>query len=164
MNKYIFLDIDGVLNSMDWFKENRETSGYTEIDSEKVKLLKEIVDKTGAEIILSSTWRELAAHDSKPDHPMYTYLVNSLKRFGLSIKDHTPYIQDNRPQEIKDWLKNNASDGEYTFVSLDDDFSEKEYEKYGIGDFLIKTDFYGINGGLQQEHVNKAIQILNECI
>lgn len=90
MNKYIFLDIDGVLNSMDWFKENRETSDYTEIDPEKVKLLKEIVDKTGAEIILSSTWRELAAHDSKPDHPMYTYLVNSLKQFGLYIKDHAP--------------------------------------------------------------------------
>ena len=164
VNKYIFLDIDGVLNCIAWFEQNKNKSGYTEINPEKVKLLKEIVDKTGAEIILSSTWRELAAHDGKPDHPMYTYLVNSLKQFGLYIKDHTPRIQENRPQEIKAWLEKNTGYGEYTFVSLDDDFPKKEYEKYGIGKCLIKTDFYGVNGGLQREHVNKAIQILNRCI
>lgn len=164
MKKYIFLDIDGVLNCADWFGECKETDEYTEINLDKVRMLKEIVDSTGAEIILSSTWRELAAHDSKPDHPMYTYLVNSLKQFGLYIKDHTPRIQENRPQEIKAWLENNTGYGEYTFVSLDDDFPKKEYEKYGIGKCLIKTDFYGVNGGLQREHVNKAIQILNRCI
>lgn len=162
MKKYIFLDIDGVLNCADWFEECKETDEYTEINPEKVRMLKEIVDNTGAEIILSSTWRDLASHDGKPEHPMYTYLVNTLKQFGLSIKDHTPYIQDNRTQEIKEWLEGYAGHREYTFVILDDDFSKKEYEKYGIGDRLIKTDFYGMNGGLQREHVNRAIKILNK--
>ena len=85
MSKYIFLDIDGVLNSMDWFEQNKYTKGYTEINPGKVKLLKEIVDRTDAKIILSSTWRSLAAHDDKPEHEMYTYLRTSLEEFGLSI-------------------------------------------------------------------------------
>lgn len=46
--KIIFLDIDGVLNY-----ENSKSK----VEEEKVKLLKEIVDKTGAEIVLSSDWR-----------------------------------------------------------------------------------------------------------
>ena len=59
MRKIIFLDIDGVLNSMDYFEQTKDCKGYTEINPEKVKLLKEIVDRTGAEIVLSSTWRDL---------------------------------------------------------------------------------------------------------
>ena len=37
MNKYIFLDIDGVLNSMDWFEQNKYIKGYTEINPDHVE-------------------------------------------------------------------------------------------------------------------------------
>lgn len=37
MNKYIFLDIDGVLNSMDWFEQNKYVKGYTEINPDHVE-------------------------------------------------------------------------------------------------------------------------------
>ena len=53
---------------------------------------------------------------------------------------------------------------EIRFVSLDDDFSKDDYDKYGIGECLVKTTFYCDDiseGGLQQEHVDKAIEILN---
>lgn len=160
MSKYIFLDIDGVLSSRDWFEQNKHTKGYTEINPDKVKLLKEIVDRTDAKIILSSTWRSLAAHDGKPEHEMYTYLTNSLKGFGLSISDQTPYIQQNRPQEIKTWLENNTNEGD-CYVSLDDDYSYDAYKECGIQACLVKTSFYESNGGLREEHVEKAIKILN---
>lgn len=160
MNKYIFLDIDGVLNSMDWFEQNKYSKGYTEINPDKVKLLKEIVDHTDAKIILSSTWRCLAARDDEPEHEMYTYLKNSLKEFGLSISDQTPYIQQNRPQEIKAWLENNTNEDD-RFVSLDDDYSYETYKECGIEECLVKTSFYEPNGGLRKEHVEKAISILN---
>ena len=160
MNKYIFLDIDGVLNSMDWFEQNKYTKGYTEINPEKVKLLKEIVDRTDAKIILSSTWRSLAAHDDKPEHEMYTYLRTSLEEFGLSISDQTPCIKQNRPQEIKTWLENNANESDH-YVSLDDDYSYESYKQYRIEEHLVKTSFYESDGGLRQEHVDKAIKILN---
>lgn len=45
--KVIFLDIDGVLN----------TNSNKEISNDKLKLLSELVSKTGADVVLSSSWR-----------------------------------------------------------------------------------------------------------
>lgn len=59
MRKIIFLDIDGVLNSADHLDHTKHCNGYSDISPKKVKLLKKIVDRTGAEIVLSSTWRDL---------------------------------------------------------------------------------------------------------
>ena len=161
VNKYIFLDIDGVLNCITWFEQNKNKPGYTEIDPNKVRLLKEIVDRTGADIILSSSWRELYTLNDGHEHEMYTYLTNSLNQFGLHIKEHTPYISDNRPLEIKTWLEENEKGNPVSFVSLDDDYPYEWYERYGIENCLIQTSFYTPNGGLNEEHVKKAIEILN---
>lgn len=160
MRKIIFLDIDGVLNSVDYFEQVKYCKGYTEINPEKVKLLKEIVDRTGAEIVLSSTWRCLAENNSEPEHPMYTYLTDTLKEYGMKIIDHTPYIKQDRPKEIKVWL-NKQTDKDIRFVSLDDDFPEYKYDETGIGNCLVKTSFYEKDGGLRREHVEQATGILN---
>ena len=160
MRKIIFLDIDGVLNSIDYFEQTKYCKGYTEIDPEKVKLLKEIVDRTGAEIVLSSTWRNLAKRKDESEHPMYTYLTDTLKEYGMEIIDHTPYIGQDRPKEIRAWL-DNQQDKDIQFVSLDDDFQEQIYDEVGIGDCLVRTSFYEKYGGLRQEHVEKAVRILN---
>ncbi len=58
--KIIFLDIDGVLNSDEYFDKisNLDIQGIEqEIDIEKVKLLKEAINETGAKVVLSSSWR-----------------------------------------------------------------------------------------------------------
>ena len=61
MRKVIFLDIDGVINSeinQDYnFKKGRWSTRNIVMDPEAMLCLKEIVGKTGAEIVLSSTWR-----------------------------------------------------------------------------------------------------------
>ena len=160
MRKIIFLDIDGVLNSIDYFEQTKYCKGYTEIDPEKVKLLKEIVDRTGAEIVLSSTWRDLARRENEPEHPMFTYLSDTLKEYGTEIIDHTPYIGQDRPKEIRAWL-DNQQDKDIRFVSLDDDFPKHKYDEAGIGYCLVRTSFYEKDGGLRQEHVEKAVEILN---
>lgn len=158
--KIIFLDIDGVLNSMDYFEQTKDCKGYTEINPEKVKLLKEIIDRTGAEIVLSSTWRNLGKRKNEPEHPMYTYLTDTLKEYGMEIVDHTPYIGQDRTKEIKAWL-DKQSDKDIRFVSLDDDFQKQKYDEVGIGDCLVRTSFYEKDGGLRREHVEKAVEILN---
>lgn len=160
MRKIIFLDIDGVLNSADYFDTVKGCKRYKEINPEKVKLLKEIVDRTGAEIVLSSTWRDLGKRENEPEHPMYTYLTDTLKEYGMEIVDHTPYIGQERPKEIKAWL-NNQHDKDIRFVSLDDDFPKHKYDEVGIGDFLVRTSFYEKGGGLRKEHVEKVVEILN---
>ena len=92
---------------------------------------------------------------------MYQYLVDTLDAFGLKIIDHTPYFEYDRPREIKEWL-NRQEDKDIRFVSLDDDFTPEAYEKYGIGEYLVRTTFYGSNGGLQKINVKKAIDTLND--
>ena len=162
MRKIIFLDIDGVLNSEEYFKTLPPVSTeLDDIDESKVQLLKEIVDRTGAQIILSSTWRDIDCNDCKKAMEIYQYLLNTLKKYGLSILDKTPYINCNRPKEIVTWLNENIGHDGMVFVSLDDDFSEEKYKEYEIEDCLIKTSFYGKNGGLQREHVEQAVRILN---
>lgn len=160
--KIIFLDIDGVLNSLDWFEKTKGREEYTEINPKKMKLLKEIVERTGAGIVLSSTWRTLSkVSGSRNEHPQYTYLVDSLAEFGLKIISHTPYIDNNRPGEIMAWLDKYEGTEKIQFVSLDDDFWPTHYEKYGIKECLVHTCFYELDGGLRREHVEKAVEILN---
>lgn len=50
--KIVFLDVDGELTYSDY--KNEKTAN---IDIEKVKLLKEICDKTDAKVVISSSWR-----------------------------------------------------------------------------------------------------------
>ena len=167
MQKIIFLDVDGVLNSLEYFNQlknsdqSKKIGEYQELDVEKVRLLAEIITNTGAEIVLSSTWRDIGRKEGQRDHPMYQYLVDTLGEFGLKIIDHTPYFEYDRPREIKEWL-NRQEDKDIRFVSLDDDFTPEAYEKYGIGEYLVRTTVYGSNGGLQKVHVKKAIDTLND--
>lgn len=58
--KVIFLDVDGVLNSDEYFDKirNLNIEGIEcEIDIEKIRLLKKAIDETGAKVVLSSSWR-----------------------------------------------------------------------------------------------------------
>ena len=129
--KLIFLDVDGVLNSAEWLETNQG-----EIDPAKVRLLKQMIDATGAKVVLSSTWRNIDGSDGNPRHPMYDYLVGELRACGIEIFSRTPLLYNNRPKG--------------------------DYAKYGISDCLIQTRYWGTHGGLQQGHVEQAIQVLTE--
>lgn len=162
-DKIIFLDVDGVLNSqsycIEWMRRSRvdnDNSGK-EIDESCVNNLKEIFDKTGAAIVLSSTWRNM-----RDDVKLAILLNKTLAKYGLHISDKTPWLHGNRPEEIKLWLDDYIFKGNEvkSFVILDDDFSIDDYKKYGLENNVVKTSFYEENGGLREEHVKQAISIL----
>lgn len=160
--KIIFLDIDGVLNSIAYFKQNK-SKGRIEISDYHLQMLAKIYHACNAKIVLSSSWRELDDTSDIHVYWMYQYLLDELARYNMYIIDKTPIIEFNRPLEIKTWLDNQPNKNEIAFVSLDDDFSKDSYDEYGIGDCLVKTTFYCDDvseGGLQQEHVDRAIEIL----
>lgn len=163
----IFLDIDGVLNSQNYFIENHKdillfSKAYSnkdnneleylikrqimDIDYNKLQLLKEIIYETNAKIVISSSWRNLYIYPLIED-----YLINK----GLPIIGTTPYIRGKRGEEIRTYLKENPEIK--NFIILDDeifkDFNELE-------NYLIKTDFY--NEGLEESHANEAIKILKK--
>ena len=164
-DKIIFLDVDGVLNSqsyyIEWMRRHRVGVDYDnsekEIDESCVKNLKEIVDKTGAVIVLSSTWRNM-----RDVYKLAINLNKTLAKYELHISDKTPWLHGNRPEEIKLWLDDYIFKGNElkSFVILDDDFSIDDYKKYGLENNVVKTSFYEENGGLRMEHVKKAIYIL----
>lgn len=161
----IFLDIDGVLNSLPYFESIKgvKYDKYNEISNFHLKKLSEIYHTCNAQIVLSSTWRELDDPLDMNCYPMYEYLVKSLEKYGMKIMSKTPVINMNRPLEIVTWLNNRNNKDSIRFVSLDDDFSEIDYAKYGIKDKLIHTKFFCNDiseGGLQQDHVDRAIKIL----
>ena len=152
----IFLDVDGVLNSL----ADIEYGNQEEITDYHLKMLAEIYHTCNAKIVLSSTWRCL--DDDSDCCGMYQYLLRRLDQYGMTIFSKTPVIGLNRPLEIKSWLENQSKKEKIRFVILDDDFSKEKYDEYGIGEYLIKTEFFCkdiTKGGLQQEHTDKAIKM-----
>lgn len=120
-------------------------------------------DDVLARIVLSSTWRNLDNPSNKVCYQMYEYLLKSLAKYDMKIMSKTPTIHMNRPLEIITWVNNQIDKEDIKFVSLDDDFSVEDYAQYGIEDRLIHTKFFCNDiseGGLQQEHVDRAMKIL----
>ena len=159
--KVIFLDIDGVLNCSTSKSHCVEDNGRVikGIDSDKVKRLAKIVEATGAQIILSSDWKDgwrKYYASQKPSHAKY--LDNHLYKKGkLTIKDKTPNTNKGtwfRGEEILTYLRSHSDITDY--VILDDtffeDFSIKEIEEH-----LVLTDY---KVGLTDTDVEKAIKIL----
>lgn len=56
MRKIVFLDIDGVLNSEKYDRQRTAQDGN--IDETRLVFMKELIDYTNADIVLSSSWRK----------------------------------------------------------------------------------------------------------
>lgn len=157
--KLIFLDVDGVLNC---HYTEAAILGYIGIDSELVKRLKRIVDASDAKIMLISTWKEFLSEDCKEGaHIMGDYLLDRLRREHLCIYGKVDCNTFNRGSKIGEYLKEYLKDrkGIDGFVILDD--TDSDYLESGVKDHHIQTDMHSVDGGLQEEHVERAICILN---
>lgn len=159
--KVIFLDIDGVLNND---RTPATIERYTFVDDEKVALLKQLVEETGAQLVLSSTWRRgwyCLDHVPEPnvsdqqDIRLFQALRAKLEAYGLTLLDYTEDFGP-RGKEVAKWLATWAGEPISSFVILDDmEPSELHpYEKQ-----QIRTYFWN---GLLPAHVEKAIRLLKE--
>lgn len=154
--KVIFLDIDGVLNSRA-YDRRRDWSKQTDVDETRLPLVKDIVDRTGAKIVLSSTWRDYWEKDPRLCRDDGVYLNEIFAKCGLRIFDKTPNfgLCAARHDEVKAWL-DGAEEEIESFVIIDD---------YGFGWKELASNFVKTNAnfrlGLEEEHVEKAVEILN---
>lgn len=154
--KILFLDIDGVLNCEG---SRSRCAGYRGIDDKKAEALAKIVNATGAEIVLISTWKDgWRKTDKAYQGIMANYLDKKLKKWGLTVLDKTQdYIGErylSRGEGILEYLTRNKAE---SYVILDD--FQFDYDGCGLTDNYVKTDNY--NGGLTEELAKKAIKILN---
>ena len=153
MRRIIFLDIDGVLNSVRYDRERRENDGN--IDETRLVLLKGLIDTTGAEIVLSSSWRKHWGSMPEECDAIGDELNMEFCKFGLTVTDKTPVLSAiERGIEIKAWLDDHA-DEVGSFVILDDMF----FGFAGLEEHFVKTDSR-IGRGLEERHVEKARRIL----
>lgn len=149
----IFLDIDGVLNEA--YSQSRAPNGCIGIDDDKVKRLRQIVDATGAKIVLVSSWKSEWSRDPELCGQDAVYMNKKLAKQHLHIIDKTDDNIFDRGSGIVRWL-NKRSD-KPSWIVIDDDIFN-DYEENGIMPHLVKTRFYV--GGLTDEHVQKAIDLL----
>lgn len=155
--KIIFLDIDGVLNC----QTSRSRCGkYLGIDNDKILLLKDIVNQTGAIIVLISTWKygwQSRAEDKYKQDELANYLDRKFKKFGLEVHDK---VLDSLAGF---YFSRGESILEYTYCKdiesyvIIDDF-QFDYDGCGLTDNYVKTDN---SRGLTEENAKKAIDILN---
>ena len=141
MKQVIFLDVDGVFNSYkDRFSYILETDYH-------LKLLKGLVELTGAKLVLSSSWRLGERIDDT--------LATRLNEFNMETIGSTPYLIDGcRGDEIREWM-NTCKEEIESFVILDDESDMAEFTKTN----LVKTN---AEVGLQEEDILKCIDILKD--
>lgn len=149
---------------MNYQSSKSKCNGLIGIDNDKVKNLADIVKHTEAKIVLCSSWKDCWERVNKEDqHVLGNYLDKKLKRKNLFIFDKTTDNGSNRGEGVANWIKRSKSHLEIESWIVIDDEIFKDYDQYGIMEHLVKTEFYDTSGGLQSEHVSKAIQLLNNC-
>ena len=112
----IFLDFDGLLNSIDFCKNRWDKTGGLEsmLDPRAIQWLNEFLGNDGL-VVISSTWRI-----GKTIDELQTILNNA--GFTGKIIGSTPLLNTDRGVEIKRWLKDNdLYDYFERYVIFDDD-------------------------------------------
>ena len=149
--KIIFLDIDGVVNC--WSTKERAPSKVIGVEQRLIAHIKEIVDATGAKLVLSSTWRKDWAFDLMNGKDWF-YLRDEFAKQDLYFLDYTPSRRDShRGEEIKEWLENTGYDVS-SYVIIDDEMFDIWELHEG---HMVKTSF---DSGIKSGAVKMAIDIL----
>lgn len=154
--KVIFLDIDGVLNSYDWFVSNRKNKHRVHLDDKAIEFLSRVVNSTNAKIVLSSSWR-IISEDSEP----MIELKEKFKKLNMDIFDKTGRSRKRKSRgwEIREWLKENKKlFNIISFVIIDDDSYDIINHKKTLLPYYIKTSF---KDGLKEKHIPRILHVLN---
>lgn len=151
MEKYIFLDFDGVINTP-----------KGKFAKKAVANLLHLVERSDAKIIISSTWRlqgmeyiqQLWQEYQLPGEVIdLTPSCNSTNFSNVDGQEEWQGLHGCKGLEIAEWLRLNAKEP-YQYIILDDEedflFSQREH--------LVKVEG---SKGLDKADVRVAIQILN---
>lgn len=143
--KVLFLDIDGVLNNLEFLKALGDTITFEDmIMPEKVSLLNKIVEEHDFTVVLSTAWR-------------YAFPSSEIERllrklgFKHTIHSTTPKSESGqREDDVKMWLEKFHRVKE--FVILED-----AYDMGTLEPRTVKTD---VNVGLTVDHVQQVRELM----
>lgn len=160
--KVLFLDIDGVVN-----KGRRFRVGFDWADAKCVDFINEVIRKTGAKIVISSSWRIGSTLEELSDHFKNKFRIDGefigltpaidLEMEGMDHKVSAP-----RAMEVRDWLNDHPEVTSFAVIDDMDIFvgSEEEavVEDAEIKQCFVKLDFFG---GMTHDAKVKLIKILS---
>lgn len=151
MEKYIFLDFDGVINTQN-----------DKFDKNAMANLRRLLEKTDAKVVISSTWRLQGMEYIQQlwqEHHMQGEVIgltpscNSTNFSNVDGQEEWQGLHGCKGLEIAEWLRLNAKEP-YHYVILDDEedilFNQREH--------LVKVDG---SKGLSKTDVRETIKILN---
>lgn len=166
MRKIIFLDIDGVLNTQYWYTQTdrntpKDKYGYA-FDPNAVANLKRIVEETGADIVISSSWKCMGLsqmEDMWEDRNLPGIIVgitpNSISDEMLLVSDiDSVELFHIRGEEIKEWLTTHGKKVSHYVIIDDMDHVLPEQQSH-----FVQTN---PEVGITEDDANKAIAIMNK--
>ena len=154
--KIIFLDFDGVMDTA-FYDHILSEEGLPPCDDfgvvfdpECVKCLGKIIHATGADIVVTSTWKDFMTYKDILD--MWEY--RELPEF---VTDVTPTLSPHciRGDEIDAWLDDCKSDCQYVII---DDLDASNFNEHQWPRLLVVNPF----NGLDEDIAERAIRLLNQ--
>lgn len=158
--KVIFLDIDGVLNVI---PKSHDDFGGT-FHEDFVENLRQIIDETGAKIVISSSWRfsglewmqKMWRFRNLPGEVIDVTTFFADKKLNLNYWDVV------RGHEIKIWLDTHTDIENYVILDDDLDMLDEQMNNYvQCSDNKEHPDCIDIGYGLTKICAEKTIEILN---
>lgn len=166
--KLLFLDIDGVLNSLEWCqagnrfgcppgKKERCTKERLRWCPDMVKRLRRVIEATGAHIVISSSWRGYGKGATRKWRAMFSVygwrnapVIGETPDLAIRMPSGV-YVSPKRGEEIAAWI------GAYPhvverFVCVDDDAD------FLPGQPLVRTSMHR---GLTNADADECIRLLS---
>jgi hypothetical protein len=143
--KIIFLDIDGVLNCeeayrageckyADWTWEDGRPDQYQRFCSWSKQLLNQLIDVTGAKIVISSTWRMSGIDFMRK---VWEYEEMHGEIIGITPHLRSTELDIPRGMEIKYYLEKDLG---FKHINWDHNIQKEYMEKSGIENYIIIDD------------------------
>lgn len=149
----VFLDFDGVLDtaSYDMYLVRNglpecDEKGRPVFDPRCIENLKQIVDSTNADIVVTSDWKYIDSYEDL----LEMWRIRCMPGF---MTDLTPNVSKHRGDEIARWL--NECDVECNYVIIDD-LNSENFNKDQLERLVTVNPYYG----LDKEATLKAISII----
>ena len=161
MRKIIFLDIDGVL-SPQWWNSDKQSDNYGCLfDAKAVANFAKIIEKTDAEIVVSSSWKLMgfqALQDMWKDRKLPGKIIDITPDYmsdELLMKEDSTNVDYlfERGSEIQGWLLLHGDDvSRYAIIDDMDDILPEQQSHF------VQTD---PEVGITNDDVKKVVHLLN---